>query len=74
MPQNTIEKQLMERIITNATTEAHRFVGVPKNIIWNKAEEAAEQFVSGHGLEELEKEGAKEQYKEIFVEAIMNII
>lgn len=66
-----IEKQLMAKMKEHAESEADRLFNVPRTIIYTKAEELSEQYTSWNGLEDEEKEGAKIQYQQIFVNRLI---
>jgi len=65
-----IEKQISTKMDNAATEAANRLHGIPRNIINDMAENESEKYVSMNGLEEPIKEGAKEQFKELFIDKV----
>lgn len=65
-----------EQITEAVESAVRRFIGIPKNIIQNRAEEEAEKYVSQTmGLEDSkEKEDYKKLYMEMFNEILINQI
>lgn len=63
-----------EHMYESVCSQVGTFIGIPNNIIQQKAEETSERYVADLALEGEEREQTKQAYKEMFVEEIISRI
>ena len=65
-----------ETILADAVnSDIRTFIGIPRSIIENKAEHFAELFVASNlDSDNPLREGYKEQYKEMFIDAVKTML